>query len=656
MVTAVPTHDERGRLSGVLTGGFLLTPLNDRRAVDLGFAGLHVIDRTGQLVTLRSLARPRNTHLLTQLRGTRAGVLADTRGLDGADGHVVGYATSAAPAWKIVIDQPASVVFAGARRTLYLESGVILATAGAMLALIGWAMLRSRRALRSGRGQIRRWGQLTRSLNGAVDAMGVGRILATSLAAEFPGAAVAVALGSDPDELRIVAVERGRSSPGRRVDENEVLRAARALYPTGAGQVGPRATTPRFHTVAVGDEAEPGGAVSLIGRDDRRLTESEIVLVQLYADQATQALARVRLHERDHDTAILLQRSLLPTSLPETDGVSFGARYQAGTAYAEVGGDWYDAVRRPDGILHLSVGDVAGRGIPAAVLMGQLRNAFRAYAADHTSPAAIIERLALHIEEAQMATTVCVSFDPYTRELRYASAGHPPPLLIDADTGSVVRLDTPGIPPIGWSPRRTPEDVLVELPSRATLAMYTDGLIERRGSSLDAGVERLAASVGRRSGETLDEVTERVVDELGAKDAPDDAAILLVGIAEVPARVRIDIPAEAVVLRELRRRLRAWMTLRGVGELQGADAILAVSEACNNAIEHGYREGTGTIAVEIDHVGETLRIAVEDAGRWREPRADDTRGRGLLIMNGLMHDTRVVRGERGTRVVFEHQL
>ena len=655
VVTAVPTHDARGRISGVLTGGFLLSPSRtDQRTVDLGFEGLQIVDRTGQQLTLRSLARPRNTELLRRMRGVKEGVLSDTGGLDGENDHVVAFATSAAPGWKIVLDQPSSAVFAGARRTLTLESALILAAAGVVLALIGWALLRSRTALRRSRTQIRRWGNLTRALGSAVDAGAVCRVLATSLAAEFPAAVVAVALGPVPDGLELVALERGRSS-ARLLREDEALGLARTAYDDhpvdGVRQASVHAA------LLASESGDPVGALAIVGRENEPLTESDAILVELYADQVAQALARVRSHERDHDTAILLQRSLLPTSLPATDGVDFAAQYQAGTSFAEVGGDWYDAVRRPDGILHLSVGDVAGRGISAAVLMGQLRNAFRAYALDHTSPAAIVERLALHLDETQMATTVCVTFDPYTRELRYTSAGHPPPLLLDDDAGTIVRLDRPGIPPIGWSPRRTPADEPVVAPARGTLVLYTDGLVERRGESLDAGVERLAASIRRHPGDALNELTGHAITETGADHTHDDAALLLARIGEVPARLRIDIPAEAGVLRELRRRLRAWMTMREVGVTQAADTILAVSEACNNAIEHGYREQAGTISIAIDHAGDSLRVSVADAGSWRDPGDDDeTRGRGLLIVNGLMHDTHVVHDEEGTRISFERRL
>ena len=133
--------------------------------------------------------------------------------------------------------------------------------------------------------------------------------------------------------------------------------------------------------------------------------------------------------------AVSLQRSLLAQDLPAIDGVELLGRYQAGSAGMEVGGDWYDVVRRSDGIVHITVGDVAGRGIPAAVLMGQMRNAFRAYAYDHASPAELLRRMGRHITGDEMATAVCLTLDPYTQELTYASAGHPPPLLAERADG-----------------------------------------------------------------------------------------------------------------------------------------------------------------------------------------------------------------------------
>jgi anti-sigma regulatory factor (Ser/Thr protein kinase) len=118
----------------------------------------------------------------------------------------------------------------------------------------------------------------------------------------------------------------------------------------------------------------------------------------------------------------------------------------------------------------------------------------------------------------------------------------------------------------------------------------------------------------------------------------------------------IEVPSEPAVMRSVRLRVGTWLERRGVGEDQRADTVLAITEACNNAIEHGYRGQGGTIRLTLEHSGTTLNIAVEDEGRWREPRADPTRGRGLVIMKSTMHRADITSGKTGTRVELELRL
>jgi anti-sigma regulatory factor (Ser/Thr protein kinase) len=287
--------------------------------------------------------------------------------------------------------------------------------------------------------------------------------------------------------------------------------------------------------------------------------------------------------------------------------------------------------------------------------MGQLRNAFRAYALDHASPAAIVERLSRHVDDERMATTVCVAVDPFTRELTYSSAGHLPPLLVGA-AGETRRLDGTAGPPLGWSSRGAQIDAHETLAPGTLLALYTDGLVERRGHGLDEGIDGLAAElvgiVRGAPGRTAGDVVER----LGRADADDDVALLLVGIGEVPAAIGLEIPAQPALLRELRRRIDRWLTLRGVDEQRRQNVVLALSEACNNAIEHGYRNGHGTVSLRLEHDRERLRIVIDDEGTWVDPTVDDTRGRGLLIMRALMNDADVEHGANGTRVTLEQRL
>ena len=118
---------------------------------------------------------------------------------------------------------------------------------------------------------------------------------------------------------------------------------------------------------------------------------------------------------------------MLPATLPVVSGLEIACRYRAAGEGIEVGGDWYDVVARDDGLVHAIIGDVAGRGIAAATLMGHMRSAFHAYAYEHASPAEVLRRMLRMVPEGAMATAVCVSFDPFTGDLRYASAGHLPP-------------------------------------------------------------------------------------------------------------------------------------------------------------------------------------------------------------------------------------
>ena len=190
-----------------------------------------------------------------------------------------------------------------------------------------------------------------------------------------------------------------------------------------------------------------------------------------------------------------LQRSLLPAQLPSIASIDLAGRYRAGTGALEIGGDWYDVVRRPDGIVHLVVGDVAGRGVNAAILMGRLSTAFRAYALDDATAGDVLRHLLRHVGDDDMATAVCLTLDPYTGRARYASAGHPPPLLLDDDAGTTAHLDQALAPPLGFVRPEAIREEVVALPPRATLVAYTDGLVERRDEIIDDGIARLAAVV-----------------------------------------------------------------------------------------------------------------------------------------------------------------
>ena len=174
--------------------------------------------------------------------------------------------------------------------------------------------------------------------------------------------------------------------------------------------------------------------------------------------------------------------------------------------------------------------------------------------------------------------------------------------------------------------------------------------------SIDAGIDRLGSFVARRASIDGDAPATAIVNALDEPGLDDDAALLLVAFDGVPAELAIEIPADPAVLLDLRRRVGAWLRLRTISEAAARDAILALSEACNNAIEHGYGNGEGTIRISLAHRGETLEIVVSDDGTWREPVPDITRGRGLMIMRNVMEEIDLRHTPRGTRISLRQHV
>jgi serine phosphatase RsbU (regulator of sigma subunit) len=206
---------------------------------------------------------------------------------------------------------------------------------------------------------------------------------------------------------------------------------------------------------------------------------------------AALAAENAELYREQRNIAVALQRSLLPEELGGVAGTEVAARYEPAVERTEVGGDWYDAMPVPGGCLFVVVGDVSGHGIKAAATMASLRFAARAYAADGSDPAAVLTKLGMLLDvarDAEFATVLCALVDPNRSRLLVAAAGHPNPLLLDADGARY--LDVPHGPPIGV-PNGIYKQVEVTLAATGTFLAFTDGLVERRGESLDRGFDRL---------------------------------------------------------------------------------------------------------------------------------------------------------------------
>jgi phosphoserine phosphatase RsbU/P len=227
----------------------------------------------------------------------------------------------------------------------------------------------------------------------------------------------------------------------------------------------------------------------------RTFTADDTELLELVADRVAAAI-QARLLEIERAAARLLERSLLPPSLPVCPGLEFAVRYVSAEGRG-VGGDWYDLFRLPSGELWVVTGDVAGHGLRAAVVMGRLRSTVRAYALQASSPAEALrltDHKLQHFEIGEMATVLCATSSPPFDQFQICSAGHPPPiLLLPGEAAHPLKIEPD--PPLGTPSRDQRSCEVVPFPPGALLLLYTDGLIERRGETLDAGLERLCAAI-----------------------------------------------------------------------------------------------------------------------------------------------------------------
>jgi PAS domain S-box-containing protein len=281
----------------------------------------------------------------------------------------------------------------------------------------------------------------------------------------------------------------------------------------------------------------PLGALRFSFTRPRQITDEERVFLEALAGQCALALERASLFEREHTTAETLQRSLLPDRLPTVPGIILEARYLPVTRNMEIGGDWYDAFRLPDGKLAVAVGDVMGKGLTAAAGMGRVRNALRALALTDPRPAAVLaglDRLFIATElEEQVTTVAYLVVDPDTGDGMVGNAGHLPPLLLSS--GAVPRLDTTEAgTPLGWASPR--QQYAFSLPPGNTAVLYSDGLVENRKRGLDKGLDELVAVASKAppgAAEDPAQLLAYLVDQmLTGYEQDDDVTVLVLHVPQ----------------------------------------------------------------------------------------------------------------------------
>ncbi|MFF9775560.1 SpoIIE family protein phosphatase [Streptomyces sp. NPDC013978] len=407
------------------------------------------------------------------------------------------------------------------------------------------------------------------------------------------------------------------------------------------------------------------------------------------AARAAVCIDNARLYRREHERALILQRSLLPPGDPEASGLDIACRYLPGNAATEVGGDWFDVIELPGHRTALVVGDVMGRGLRAAVAMGELRTAVRTLALLDLEPAEVLSALDeiarglgtpggvqstsrtaasrpsdKDLSEVYLATCVYAVYDSVTRRCTFANAGHLPPVLVEPGESALMLDVPPGMPlGVGGEPF---EEVEVELPEGALLALYTDGLVESRDHPLDEGLQAFVGALTdpgqppttlrADTPRSLEDVCDHVLNTLDTHHGEDDIALLMARVQGLPE----DSVGDWTLPREPRSVGRAREYARGrllAWDLEPLvdTAELLVSELVTNALRYG--EGEIRLRLLLDR---TLVCEVWDAGlvqpRRRRARDTDEGGRGLQLVGLLSAAWGSRRTPRGKTVWFELPL
>ena len=368
------------------------------------------------------------------------------------------------------------------------------------------ALLREQAA----RAEAERVAELVGGMQALVDAAlahrtldGILRELVTQVRGVLDADAATIYLADESERLTVGASAPGDISGG---DEfaNRVGEAREAML----AQNDASANAGALVGVPLLAEGEVTGVLVACATPPREFGGEDLTLLRLAAERVGLAIAHARVYEREHRIAETLQRSLLPDRLPSLPGLDVAARYLPAASEAEVGGDWYDVIPIAGGAVGLVMGDVAGKGLAGASMVGRLRSALRAYALEGHDGARVVEQLNrllwTEAEESQMATMLYVIVDPAASAVRWVNAGHPAPLMVV--DGEPRFLEGAGSVPLGVLPFPTYEEVSDRMDPGSTLLLYTDGLVERPGENIDDGMAELAARVrggARGSGRAL---------------------------------------------------------------------------------------------------------------------------------------------------------
>ncbi|MDJ0342694.1 SpoIIE family protein phosphatase [Streptomyces sp. H10-C2] len=404
----------------------------------------------------------------------------------------------------------------------------------------------------------------------------------------------------------------------------------------------------------------------VVSRADGRepFDRDDLALAMELADRAGSGLDNARLYVREREGALMLQRSLLPQTVPQPPGVEVAFRYVPGSVGTEVGGDWFDVIQLAGGRVAFVVGDVMGHGLGAAATMGRLRTAVRTLAGLDMPPHELLRRvndlgddLAQGQDETWMATVVYAVYDPSTRRCTLAKAGHLPPVLVYPGVESgfagcgATLLELPSGAPLGVGGVEF-ESVELDVPDGTVLVLYTDGLVEARGEDITDGLDRLSAVLCRPFS-SLEDACDDLLSAMVPGREPDDVALLMARLGGLPegSTASWTFPAEPSAVRRARRHVRETLADWHLEPLTDV-TVLLVSELVTNSLRYAH----GPIGVRMVR-GSSLLVEVSDPlpdpPLERVATEEDEGGRGLQLVARASRRWGTRHGTLGKTVWFE---
>ena len=392
----------------------------------------------------------------------------------------------------------------------------------------------------------------------------------------------------------------------------------------------------------------------------RRFDRYDAEMGMEFAARSAVFFNHATLYNREHATALTLQRAMLPTGLTFPSSVEVNHRYLPGSELVEVGGDWYESIRLPGARVALVVGDVAGHGVRAAVTMGRLRTAIQTLAMLELPPAESLQQLDELMQnigerEPHFATCAYAVYDGVTGEIELAVAGHLPPLLVHPD-GRNEYLEVTPSPPLGIG-NGTVETQVIGVEDGSLFVLYTDGLVESRDRDISDGLDRLRSAFGPGAPEQdLEDLCKTSLDGVYADAKRDDIAVLIAKLRRIPEdnRICFQLEPELSAVRQARSLIRDPLKRWGLEDLIDSSELL-VSELVTNAIKYSKGEVLLRLILEPD----TLVCEVHDSSpalpRVLQVDKDAENGRGLHVVSQMSSRWGVRRTHTG-KVVWCEQL